>query len=317
MKRKYVLLLLVICGLFLSACVSREALLALPASTDEDDALSTAALIPPSRWEASSQPLEKSSPEREASPSEAASPPEASPPPQQEPLPDSKFVLEEQPGLEVLVPATPPEGDRSRELPAGEEAPIVEWQNDGFQVQTLSAAAISRVTGNSFQEDGPIALEELRLVSVRYWSFEGVSQTGELMVHQSLAQEVAEIFQELYEAGFPIQEMALAEDYGCDDNALMEAGNTSCFNMRPIAGTDRWSKHSYGGAVDINPIQNPYLTASSIFPAAGEDYLDREDVRLGMIVPGDACHTAFTSRGWTWGGDWPSPDYQHFEKSVE
>ncbi len=42
-------------------------------------------------------------------------------------------------------------------------------------------------------------------------------------------------------------------------------------------------------------------TKPSEFPIFG--YLDRDNVRQGMIIKGDACYIAFTSRGWQWGGN--------------
>jgi len=147
----------------------------------------------------------------------------------------------------------------------------------------------------------------------------GVVKKGELIVHRDRADEVLEIFRELLVARFPIQQIRFIDDFGGDDNASMSDNNSSALCVRPVTGTsNRWSQHSYGTAIDINPLVNPYVKGTTILPEAGRAFTDRmgSDVP-GMIRPGDACHSAFTKRGWTWGGDWSSlKDYQHFEKPL-
>ena len=97
----------------------------------------------------------------------------------------------------------------------------------------------------------------------------------------------------------------------------MAANNSHAFNFRYIAGTNRISRHGFGMAIDINPIQNPYIRGSTIWPASGAEYLDRSYVRPGMIIQGDVVYTTFTSRGWIWGGHWTVPrDYHHFERQF-
>jgi D-alanyl-D-alanine carboxypeptidase len=121
----------------------------------------------------------------------------------------------------------------------------------------------------------------------------------------------------MYEARFPIRRMEPVDKYGGSDDASMAADNTSAFNCRPITGTtDRWSNHSYGRAIDINTIENPYVKGGTVLPPAGAAYLDRGDVRPGMIVAGDVVTTAFAAEGFGWGGDYTSlKDYQHFERA--
>ncbi len=186
---------------------------------------------------------------------------------------------------------------------------------EGFAVYPLSLELEERIAGNSWQENDFLALEDLHYLTLLHLDFEGSIRQGEMIVHHSLAREVADIFWELYQVGYPIHRVSLVEEFDCDDTASMEANNTSCFNMRLISGTQRPSNHSYGSAVDLNPLQNPYVTASAVRPS--REYLERGDARPGMITEGDLCYEAFVSRGWSWGGYWPHPDYQHFEKSVE
>lgn len=154
------------------------------------------------------------------------------------------------------------------------------------------------------------------MVTVGYWNFDGVERQGQLIVAKELSGEVIDIFKELYEAEFPIGGIRLIEEFDAEDLRSMEANNTYAFCTRSIAGTRRYSLHSYGVAIDINPVKNPYLVGGKVYPASGYDYLDRQNIRPGMIIPGNACYNAFTSRGWSWGGHWASPDYQHFEKPL-
>ena len=185
-----------------------------------------------------------------------------------------------------------------------------------FSVSSLPDEVAGLITGSSWTQESPVSLEELSYVTVTYINFDGEACTGHLIVHRSLGQELADIFQELYEAKFPIQGIGLVDVYGADDLQSMEANNTYAFCSRLILGTQRYSKHSYGIAIDINPVQNPYLSGGQVLPEEGQAYLDRENVRPGMITSGDACYNAFVSRGWIWGGHWASPDYQHFEKVL-
>jgi hypothetical protein len=119
-----------------------------------------------------------------------------------------------------------------------------------------------------------------------------------------------------YEAGFRIQRMRLIDRYGGNDDRSMADNNSSGFNCRTIAGSARLSEHAHGRAVDLNPIQNPYVSGGTVAPAAGREYLDRSNVRRGMLVSGDPTVTAFEDRGWGWGGDWSSSkDYQHLSST--
>jgi len=110
----------------------------------------------------------------------------------------------------------------------------------------------------------------------------------------------------------PIERMRLVDHYGGIDTASMAANNTHGFNCRRVAGSGRWSEHAYGRAIDINPVQNPYVADSIVLPPAGARYLDRGAVRPGMLVTGGPAVAAWKRVGWHWGGDWGSlKDYQH------
>jgi hypothetical protein len=176
-----------------------------------------------------------------------------------------------------------------------------------------------RITGISWKEGCPVPIEDLRYITVSYVDFEQVPRHGELIMHKSVAGEILEIFKEIYDAGFPIARMELVDNFGADDSASMSANNTSAFNFRAVSGTSNLSKHAYGLAIDINPVQNPYVVRADgyVSPPEGREYADRGSARPGMIMPGDAVLAAFASRGWTWGGDWKyTIDYQHFQKNI-
>lgn len=167
-----------------------------------------------------------------------------------------------------------------------------------------------------WKEACPIPLDVLCLLSVSFWDFDGVTQQGNLMVHKDAAQDLLRVFETLHEVRFPIRRMNLVTRYHGDDNASMEDDNTSAFNGRMIAGTDRWSQHAYGTAVDINPIENPQFRDGVVDPPEGVAFFDRSVAKKGMIMPGDVVVRAFADIGWSWGGDWTSfKDYMHFSKN--
>lgn len=177
---------------------------------------------------------------------------------------------------------------------------------------------IEFITGRSYKKETPFGYQELEYLVVSHVNFDGEHRAGEMIVSAGVGAEVLEIFAELYEKKFPIDKIGLIDHYGASDEASMADNNTSAFNYKTINNSAIVSKHGYGLAIDINPVQNPYVSGGTVLPAPGSDYLDRADIRRGMIVKGDDCYNAFISRGWIWGGDWDSPkDYQHFEKNFD
>ena len=167
--------------------------------------------------------------------------------------------------------------------------------------------------GASWRPGCPVGPSSLRVLDVPHVDALGLPERGELVVAASAAPVVAEVFEEAYAAGQVVRLVRPVHEFGADDDASMAAGNTSAFNCRPVTGGSSWSQHSYGRAVDVNPVENPYVRAGTVLPPGGRSYLDRGDVRVGMVVRGDALHDGFTRRGWGWGGDYRSlKDYQHF-----
>jgi D-alanyl-D-alanine carboxypeptidase len=168
--------------------------------------------------------------------------------------------------------------------------------------------------GSSWRPGCPVGLDELRVVRVTFWGFDRQAHRGRLVVHRTVARDVARLFGTLYAARFPIRKIRLVDYYGADDKRSMKDDNTSAFNCRYRNGVCcTWSMHAYGKAIDINPVENPELWSGGISPPNGATYADRSDKRKGMIFHGDVVWKAFHAIGWRWGGDWSWPvDYQHF-----
>jgi poly-gamma-glutamate capsule biosynthesis protein CapA/YwtB (metallophosphatase superfamily) len=165
----------------------------------------------------------------------------------------------------------------------------------------------------------PVPLTELRYLEMTYLGFDGSTHTGEMVVHKTYAADIVDVFHQLYDAQWPIQQMRLVDAYRGDDERSMAANNTSGYNCRHVAGTHTWSAHAYGTAIDINPAQNPYLTTTAIHPPSAARYahINRTPTARhlppGTIQAGDIVVRAFNHIGWQWGGQWPNPkDFQHF-----
>ena len=162
-----------------------------------------------------------------------------------------------------------------------------------------------------------MGLDELRLVRARHLGMDGRAHTGRIVVQRDVATEVLAVLRRLYAARFPIRRMVPVDAYGGSDYRSIEADNTSAFNCRYVDGTTRWSEHAYGRAIDLNPIENPYVTAGGTTShRASRSFLRRTPYRPGMAVEGGAVVRAFDAVGWGWGGRWSGArDYQHFSAS--
>jgi hypothetical protein len=178
-------------------------------------------------------------------------------------------------------------------------------------VSPVSAVAL----GASYRRGCPVSPAQLRRVQLRYVGFDGVTHTGALVVNRAVVSEVVAVFRRLYAADFPIRRMQPIDAYEGSDERSMAADNTSAFNCRyaVAAGPKRWSVHAYGEAIDVNPVENPYIEGGRVRPSAGARFLNRTKARPGMATPGGLLVRAFRAVGWQWGGRWNgTPDYQHF-----
>lgn len=190
------------------------------------------------------------------------------------------------------------------------------------QICQLDEATINRITGKSFptKKQNHITYEDLRLLKIPYYDFNGEAQTGEMIVNKDIAEDVADIFNKLFEVKYPIEKIRLIDDYDADDEKSMTDNNSSSFCYRGATVGNYMSKHSLGTAVDINPLYNPYVKQMEdggvlIAPKAAKEYVDRSKSCPYYIKPGDYIVKLFKSKGFIWGGDWPieKKDYQHFE----
>lgn len=165
----------------------------------------------------------------------------------------------------------------------------------------------------SWREGCPVGPEALRAVTLSHWGFDGEVHEGTVIVAADVAEDIVDIMSQLFAAGFPIERMEPIDVYGGDDDRSMAANNTSAFNCRAVTGGSSWSEHSYGTAIDVNPLVNPYVRGDTVLPPEGSRFADRGMDAPGMIHRGDDVVDAFAAHGWVWGGTWTSPkDYQHF-----
>lgn len=196
---------------------------------------------------------------------------------------------------------------------------------EGFYYEPLTDLVKERITGISYPESGcTVPYDDLSYVGLLYYDFEGQEQVGELICNKAIAQDMVEIFHELYRNEYQIERVRLIDEYNGDDTASMADNNTSCFNYRVVDGTTSLSKHAYGLAIDVNPYYNPYVVFNKngdgdtyISPPGSEIYADRSQNFPYKIDENDLCYRLFTEHGFTWGGNWnSSKDYQHFQKAI-
>ena len=175
--------------------------------------------------------------------------------------------------------------------------------------------------GKTWHKGCPVSPDDLRYIRLKHRNFYRSERMGEIIVHKDVAEEVVEIFRELYEIGYPIRQMRLISDFKGNDWRSIEADNTSAFNCRNATGSKKWSKHSYGKAIDINPIENPYISRSGRI-SHKESLIYRKRVHRkstyadkAVLLKNDKATNIFKKYGWKWGGDWRGvKDYQHFSK---
>ena len=189
-----------------------------------------------------------------------------------------------------------------------------------FGADTINDYVFARIKGKSFKDDCTISRSHLRYLRVLHVDENGKIHIGEMVCHQSIANDLIDIFRQLYDARYPIERMVLIDEYNADDESSMRANNTSCFNYRHIKGSGNLSKHSQGLAIDINALYNPYVKKKAngkliVQPSTATKYVNRSARFPYKIVKGDLLYRLFIQHGFKWGGAWKSlKDYQHFEK---
>lgn len=176
--------------------------------------------------------------------------------------------------------------------------------------------AVRERMGESWSPACPVPLADLRYLTVSFRGFDGGAHTGEIVVHATVADDVVEVFRQLFATDFPIEEMRLPTTADLKAPPTGDGNNTASYVCRAARGQKTWSQHAYGKAVDINPFHNPLVKRDLVIPELAGAYADRSDARPGMHVRGGAAIRAFASVGWKWGGDWrSSKDYMHFSQN--
>ena len=199
-----------------------------------------------------------------------------------------------------------------------------------FTSSELTEVQKEAMNGKSYIENPDISYDDLRYIKVLHYNFYHQIQVGELVVNQAIAEDCRQIFMELFQEEYEINSMYLIDRYYEKDQARngeqvdissINDDNTSAFHYRKIAGTEVLSNHAHGMAIDINPLENPYVKEADLQQTVASpykdynSYKDRTAQRAHMISKDDACYRIFKSHGFQWGGEWNgNKDYQHFEK---
>lgn len=179
----------------------------------------------------------------------------------------------------------------------------------------LPRALKESMKDTTWTPDCPITQEDLMLLRVLHWNEKKQIQWGEMILSKNVVSAAREVFFELYQLQFPIHSIKPAVYFDGSDEDSMAENNSSGFNCRKVKGTNRWSEHSYGEAIDINPLWNPWVQGLIIYPENGRVYTDRSNVIPGMINKGDEIITIFERNGWRWGSKKKNvKDYQHFSR---
>lgn len=228
-------------------------------------------------------------------------------------------------------PAPKPALTNLATVPSAGPGPRVRYPQAPAAVGTGANATVARVpdsvwdpmVGYSWTSGCPVGRSSLRLVQVNYWGFDGLRHRGSLVVASSIASRTATVFTSLYAQKFRIRLMRPMDRSwghnpkgpGADDYAAMRADNTSAFNCRYVGGEEAskvWSNHAYGRAIDVNDYENPYVASNgTVYPSSY--YLHRRSGPGVFTSSSSPAVRAFTSQGFSWGGLWSDPDFQHME----
>ncbi|MCW2778688.1 MAG: hypothetical protein JWN17_2413 [Frankiales bacterium] len=201
---------------------------------------------------------------------------------------------------------------RRRTLQAPDLLPPPPGGHWAARVLPVDAGVRARM-GSTWSPACPVALADLRLLRVAFRGFDGRAHTGELVVAARVAGDVVGVFHRLWSAGFPIEELRLPTTADVDAAPTGDGNLTAGYACRAARGQRRFSSHAYGIAVDLDPFQNPEVKRDLVLPELASAYVDRRDVRPGMVVAGGPAVAAFRAIGWTWGGTWTSSkDWMHF-----
>ena len=221
------------------------------------------------------------------------------------------------PDLALPGPTSQPHPAAATTAPGAQQAPAQPPAQPAFRASVTALGSSWRWRLRHTWHPGcPQPLSGLTLIRMTYWGFDQRAHTGELIVNAAVTKKIIKVFSVLYRARYQIHRMVLPDVYGGSDPRSTNADNTSAFNCRLVDGTNDWSMHAYGLAVDINPCENVYIENGYIDPPRCKANADRSRHVPGLIHAGGLVTRAFAAIGWGWGGSWVTPkDYQHFSSN--
>jgi hypothetical protein len=206
---------------------------------------------------------------------------------------------------------------------AGSALAALAFATSASLIRPLDPAERAAVSAaHEFHAGCPVPLSGLRLLTVRYVGFDNRPHWGELVVNERVASDLAVVFAKLYALRFPIRHMQFGDTYGALKNVPRDGDFTASFECRQASSspctkttngtTGTWSEHAYGEAIDLNPVENPYVGCGMTRDKTALSFVDRSVYRRGMVNA--AVVRAFASVGWGWGGSWSgsTKDYMHF-----
>ncbi|QWC83953.1 M15 family metallopeptidase [Nocardioidaceae bacterium] len=227
----------------------------------------------------------------------------------------TRVLPERADGFGEVRPTPRPLRRRAFTLP-GSVAPAAELPGDGFAGRVVAPAPARVIARSTWEPRCPVGAGELAWVRVAFHGFDDARHTGELLVASTWAEDVVDVFAELYAARFPIEQMRITRAEELDVPPTGDGNNTGAFVCRPVTGGTSFSEHAYGRAIDVNPFQNPYVRDDLVVPELASAYLDRDRRAPGIIREGGPVVEAFARIGWVWGGDYTSlRDWQHFSST--
>lgn len=183
-------------------------------------------------------------------------------------------------------------------------------------VSTIGPVPPDVLARSTWSDSCPVAPTDLVYVTVSHIGFDGLAHTGELIVNRSASDQIVNVFSQLFDVRYPIEEMRVVAAEELDLAPTGDGNNTTAFVCRPATGNTSWSQHAYGLAIDINPFHNPYLKGELVLPELASYYLNRSLGEPGMILDSDTVSDGFEAIGWGWGGNWTSlKDWMHFSEN--
>lgn len=182
-----------------------------------------------------------------------------------------------------------------------------------IKLDTIIDSDLKKIKVRSDLKNFNTIYKELSLINVYYLGYDSLVHRGQLVCHKSVANELKEIFIELYKIKFPIESVRPISLFEWNDEISMSSNNTSCFNYRTVSNSNKLSEHSKGLAIDLNPKYNPYISSKGVISPKNGEYNNKN---IGTIIVDSKVISIFRDKGWKWGGNWKrSKDYQHFSKN--